>query len=340
MNILITGGTGFLGRHLVWRLAAENCRVIFTGRDPQAAALVKQYSPKPVEWLPLTHGAPETSGRLRAATHGTDAIIHSAALSAPWGNSHAFQQANVVSTGEILETCTANNIRRLVHISTPSLYFDFRDRFNIREDSPLPAPVNEYARTKSKAETLIQAYPAPETVILRPRALFGPWDNTLLPRLIRVMEQGTVPLIRDGRAMLDLTYIDNAVDAIWLALTSSLPRPVNTYNVSNGEPIMLKTLLEHISATFQLPLRTRKLSWGLAHFIAHQLERWGQFSGKEPLMTRYTAGTLSFSQTLDLNSIRSELGYQPRITLREGIRRHAEWWKKTLTHQITQKQAA
>lgn len=328
MKILITGGTGFLGRHLVWRFAKEGAEVIFTGRNTKAADEVKRHATKPVRWLPLEHGMPGVGTQLQQAAKQADAIIHCSALSTPWGSKANFYRANVVSTAEVLTACEAAKVKRLVHISTPSLYFDFSDRLKVREGTPLPKPVNEYARTKGEAEALVRASPAPETAILRPRALFGPWDQTLMPRLLRVMQRGALPIMRGGRIQLDLTYIDNAVEAVWLATTRQLPRPLVTYNVSNGEPQELLALLELMASEFALPLRTRTVPWPMISLLARGLETIARLSdGKEPLLTRYSAGVLAFSQTLDISALRNDLGYQPEVSISEGIRRHAAWWR-------------
>lgn len=329
MKVVVTGGTGFLGRHLVWRLAKMGMEVIFTGRSAAAAEIVLWHTNNLVQWQPLEHGGPDAETILTRAAHKADVIIHCAALSAPWGRSEDFHRANVASTVEVLTACRESYVPRLIHISTPSLYFNFRDRLAIREDTPFPPAVNEYVRTKAKAETLILANPPLETVILRPRALFGPWDQTLMPRLLRVMKRGALPIMRGGRIQLDMTYIDNAVDAVWLAMTKPLPRPLVIYNVSNGEPQELLTVLEIMAREFALPLRTRRVPWPLIELLARGLEAGARLGKcKEPLLTRYSAGVLAFSQTLDINALRDELGYQPRVSIAEGIRRHAQWWRE------------
>jgi len=332
-SILVTGGTGFLGRHIVWRLAEAGHDITFTGRNAKAAFDVQKHCNRPVSFIQLEHGKPEATQQLCAASVGMSAVVHSAALSSPWGHREAFEKANVASTAEVIAACQQNKIEQLVHISTPSIYFDYTDKLNIPEHAHLPTPVNAYAATKLEAETLVRGSGLSKCVILRPRALFGPWDNTLLPRLMRAMQKGRVPLPRNGQALLDITYIDNAVDAVQLALTSQLKHNVNIYNVSNGTPIYLLDLLKLISNSFNVPLRTLKIPHPLLHKLAHVLELVSRLQGgqHEPLMTRYSAGVLAFSQTLDLAAIRQDLGYAPRISIEEGMKRHAAWYAGTQT---------
>lgn len=327
MNILVTGGTGFLGRHVVWRLAELGHQVTFTGRQHDKAQEVIEGSVSLVSFVEMEHGAVGSKHALTQLAQGMQAVVHCAALSSPWGAADDFYKANVKSAEEVITACEINAIKRLVHISTPSLYFDFSDRLNVREDDQLPKPVNEYARTKAQAELLLTQARIPEIVILRPRALFGPCDDTLMPRLLRVIENGAVPLMRGGQSLLDITYIDNAVEAIILSLFKPLPRKLSIYNVTNGEPYVLNDLLAMLAEKFELSFKSRRIPWPLVSGVARLLELWSRFSrGKEPAITRYSAGVLAFSQTLNIESISEELGYHPAVTIEEGLTRHAQWY--------------
>ncbi|MEZ0298480.1 MAG: NAD-dependent epimerase/dehydratase family protein [Candidatus Methylacidiphilales bacterium] len=348
MNILVTGGTGFLGRHLVWRFCREGAHVVFTGRNKaQAQEILHQVDAMrenadegstPVghaTFMEFHHGAPGAQDALDRAAHGMDAIVHNAAFTAPWGRSEEFISANVTSTEEVIHACKAHEVPRMVHLSTPSLYFDYHDSLDIHESDPLPEPVSHYAITKATAERMVQEAGLPEAVILRPRAIYGPWDNALLPRLIRAMQTGPLPMMRGGRALLDLTYIDNVVDAVVLAvrrpfelMTRSVGCTTPVYNISNGEPISVRELYHTISEEFGLRLKTLELPYVVADMLARLAELAANtLSHREPRLTRYTLGVLSFSQTLNLDRARAELGYSPKVSLREGIRATARWWK-------------
>lgn len=329
MNILVTGGTGFVGRHIVWRLSAEGHQVTFTGRNERAAQQVLAHSPGNVTWLAIDHASPQAGKQIHQASQGHQAVVHTAGLSSPWGRYRDFYSANVESTEQVVSACESQGVQRLIHISTPSLYFRFADCLNIDEDSVLPPPVNHYAATKALAETRIRESRIPNTVLFRPRAIFGPWDNTLMPRLLRVIEKSAVPTPRQGRALVDLTYIDNLVDAVLLALHQPLPARSVTYNLSNGQPICISDLLNEISTQFDLTVRKRNLPWPVLYGIACCLEGFGKLTpDKEPLLTRYSAGVMAFSQTLCLDRIRAALNYQPRVSLHEGIARYATWYRE------------
>ena len=325
MKVVVTGGTGFVGRHVVWRLVALGHDVVFTGRDASQAAIVIAGAGGEARFVPLAHGDPDAAATLVAAAAHAGAIVHCAALSSPWGKRSDFVRANVASAREVVAACGAHAIARLVHLSTPSLYFDFSDRLLIREDAPLPRPVNAYAETKGIAEGIVAGSAIDHVIVLRPRAIFGPWDTTLLPRLLRVARRARLPLMRDGDALLDLTYIDNVVDAVVLALASPARRAI--FNISNGEPVRVRDLFETMATAFGFAPRFRALPYPVVDAIAATMEVAARLvPGWEPPLTRYSAGLLAFSQTLDLSAARDRLGYRPRVSLAEGMRLTSAWF--------------
>jgi nucleoside-diphosphate-sugar epimerase len=324
MKVLVTGGTGFLGRHLVWRLADLGHDVCFTGRDAEKARQVTKDASRPTTFAVLSHAAPGSLAALTRAMAGADAVIHCAALSSPWGRLRDFYSANVQSTEQVLSAMRTHRVARLVHISTPSIYFQFCDRIGIREDEPLPPPVNYYAQTKREAERLVRAAPV-SAIILRPRGIFGMWDETLLPRLLRLLRRKRFPLFNGGNALIDLTYVDNVVDAIVLAL--ALQDPIeSTFNISNGQPLRAGDLFAQLARAYDLPWHPRHMPLSTGLVLARACEVAGRIvRGWEPPLTRYTVGTVAYSQTLDLQRARDHLGYVPRVDIHEGIRRTSAW---------------
>jgi len=330
MKIIITGGTGFLGRHLVWRLASMGNELVFTGRNRHEAEHIisATVNASAVRFVRIEHGDSSAAAELAACSTDAQAIIHCAGLASPWGAHEAYHHANVASTEEVLAACRINRISRLVHISSPSVYFTYSDHIGIHEDTPLPPGVNEYARSKLRAEQMVLEATFPHSVILRPRAIFGPWDNALLPRLLRLLRYGRIPLLRGGRALLDMSYVDNVVDAVLLSLEHPAGRLPNVFNISNGEPIAATDLFARLAASFDIPIEPVHRPYVLADLFARVIEAGASLvPGWEPPLTRYSLGAIAFSQTLDLQRARSVLGYHPRISLLEGIERTATWWK-------------
>lgn len=323
MRALVTGATGFLGGHLARRLAEEGWRVTATGRRDGAAltALGMAYHPADLS----------DSERMTVLCAGQDVVFHCGARSSAWGPYDDFYRSNVLGTRSVIAGCAAHGVQRLVHISTPSLYFDFRDRYRIREDETLPPrPVNAYAATKRLAEREVATAHARglPTIILRPRAIFGPGDRTILPRLIAANARAGVPLIRDGRALLDVTYVSNVVDAALCAAHAPPEALGRAYNISNGAPMSFLALVRALFDRLDAPLRLRRLPWPVASTLARAVEAAARLApgDREPPFTRYSLGVLAFSQTLDLRAAHRDLGYAPRVGIPEGLDRFAKDW--------------
>ncbi len=263
------------------------------------------------------------------AVAGNDVVMHCGGLSSAWGSAAAFHAANVAGTRNVVTAARRHGVRRFVFISTPSVYFDFSARLDVGEDAPLARrPVNAYAASKIAAEGVVRAAMRDglAAVIVRPRAIVGPGDTALLPRLLRVAARGRVPLIDGGAALIDLTYVDNVVDA--LVAIAAAPGHVDgrTYNVTNGEPRTVAALLRHITAALRLQARfvagaVRRRHSGAAsalEAIARALP-----GRPEPPLTRYMVGVLGRSQSRSRLPRRvARLQYVPRVSPRRRHRAH------------------
>ncbi len=267
------------------------------------------------------------------ACAGHDYVFHCGALSSPWGAYRDFYASNVEGTRHIVDGVMQHGVRRLIHVSTPSLYFDYRDRLGIREADPLPARfVNAYAATKRLAEerVLEACTRGLAAVILRPRAIFGPGDNALFPRLLRANTEQGIPMIGGGNALLDLTYVGNVVDAMLLGCNAPEPALGRCYNITNGEPVIFREVVAELLDLLGIPLRARALPYAAAYGAAGLMEAAHRLLKRrgEPVLTRYTVGVLARSQTLDITEASERLGYVPRIAMQEGMRLFARWWKE------------
>lgn len=326
MKLLVTGGTGFLGTHLAHRLQELGHEVTAIGRNPAKGAAL---AARGIRFI-AADLADEAA--IQAACRGQEAVFHTGALSSPWGAPAAFHAANVLGTRHIVDGCLQHGVSRLVHVSTPSIYNSYTAHLGVREDAPLPAkPVNEYARTKLLAEGEVQRGFAAglPVVTLRPRAIFGPGDQAILPRLIQVAQRGRMPLINGGRALIDLSYVENVVDALLLGLSAPEGCSGRTYNITNGEPMELRTLLTALFERLSMPVKMVDLPWGAAWGIASALEAvYRLLPGRpEPPLTRFAVGSIGLSQTLDITAARTELGYTPRVSVFEGIERFAQSYR-------------
>lgn len=263
---------------------------------------------------------------------GARFVIHLAALSSPWGKYKDFYSVNVEGTQNICISAQRNGVARVVHVSTPSLYFDFRDRYQVLEDEKLPKRgVNHYATTKKMAENIVDEFvqQGGEAITLRPRAVFGPHDKTLLPRVLRVCREKGILQFTPKSPVIDVTYVENLAHALFLALEAPRSCVGQKYNITNGEPIPFWDLLENLLTKLSIPIQTKSIPYPLAYSAAFLSEWKSRLSGKEPLLTRYSLGVLSYSQTLSIEKARNELHYSPTIPLEEGVSRYVNWIQNT-----------
>lgn len=317
MKILVTGGTGFLGRHLASVLLAHGHEVSLLGRNFA-----------PVKGL-IASGAIAVSADLRdrgavqAACAGMEVVYHAGALSAPWGKRSDFFAINVGGTESVIAGCQAQHVNRLVYVSSPSVVFDGNHQLQATETVPYPRRFTSvYALTKKLGEDRVNAAASAglPTVIIRPKAIFGPGDQALLPRLITAARQQRLPQIGNGRNLVDLTYVENVADALLLA-GSAREAVGKTYTITNDESALLwqviREVLQHLGLSGQL----RVVPLPVILSAAALMEARAVLTGNEPMLTRYSALILARTQTYDISAARRELGYVPQISLASGIER-------------------
>ncbi len=255
-------------------------------------------------------------------------IFHLAALSKPWGPYKEFYEINVKGTQSLLQAAS-HNLKRFIHVSTPSLYFDNKNQLNIQEDDPLPKKcVNYYAQTKLEAEKVVLNSGIP-SIILRPRAVFGPYDTTLFPRLIKVCQNQGLPLFKNRSPIIDVTYVENVAHALWLAMIAPDNCLHKAYNITNQEPLSFIDLVDELLKKLSITIKTKHIPYPIAYTIAYLLELKSHLTKKEPLLTRYSVALMSFDQTLSAKKAQDELNYYPIITINEGIERYVRWLKNT-----------
>lgn len=306
---LVTGATGGLGRSLCAALRDAGFFVRATGRSPANEERLRQTTDEFVR------------GDLRtidpgALTQGIDTVFHAAALSSPWGPEAEFEAINVAATQRLLAASRAAGASGFVFVSSPSVYAALRDQPGLSEDSPLPQrSMNAYARTKRAAEMLVLAANAPtfRTVSVRPRALIGPDDKVLLPRILALASHGWFPALRGGRALIELTDVRDAASALVSAGQNLTTAAGKAINISGGQPTTVAQLVGKLAEALQLPIKLRPIPLELALFVARTSElACGLLPGRpEPRLTTYGVATLAYTQTFNLQRARDLLGYRP-----------------------------
>ncbi|MEV4735014.1 MULTISPECIES: NAD-dependent epimerase/dehydratase family protein [unclassified Microbacterium] len=314
-RVLVTGASGFLGGHVVRELRTHGHEVFAAGRRADALAAVADSEHRVVGDL----------ASLREHDLAVDAVVHCAALSTPWGPWRSFRESNVEGTAHVVEFSRRNRVRRLVHVSSPSVYAAPRDRVGIREDEvDTGNRLNGYIRSKIAAEALLQralrSGDIGELVIVRPRGLIGVGDPSLVPRLLDVHARLGVPVFDGGRTLIDITAVQNVAAALRLALSGGDARG-GVYNITNDDPRPFRELLTQLLALLGETPRLRPVNRRVAWAAASVLEGVHRAMPglPEPSFTRYTLSTIAFSQTLDISRAKAELGYRPEASLDDAL---------------------
>ncbi len=258
-----------------------------------------------------------------------DLIVHCAALSSPHGTYQEHYNANVIGTKNVINLARELNAG-LIHISTPSIYFAFKDQAMITEDSPLPKTfASHYSHTKYEAEQLVmQAHrEGLKTVIIRPRGIFGEYDTGIVPRILRISKSGLFPLVRDGQLTIDLSYVGNVVHAIDLCIDNMKSINGEIFNITNDSPQILRNILELLFSKLNKKVRYINLPYSVLYGLALCFENLSKATRYrfEPPIATYTLGLISYSQTLNIDKAKQKLGYRPLFTIEEGIDNFLKW---------------
>jgi nucleoside-diphosphate-sugar epimerase len=323
VRVLVTGGGGFLGRAITAALIARGDRVRVLGRSDQPALRAAGAE--------VWRGDVADRQVVAAAAAGCDAVVHTAAKVGSWGRARDYHDTNVVGTENVIAACRAHAIPRLVYTSSPSVSHGGGDVEGIDESHPYPARfAAHYPRTKAIAERLVLAANGPglATVALRPHLIWGPGDTQLLPRAIARAAAGRLRLPGGRPKLIDCTYIDNAASAHVLALDRLAAGDCagRAYFISQGTPLPLGELLTRLLAAAGIPPVTRTISprgLYLAGCLAEAAYAVLGIRDREPPVTRFVARQLTTAHWFDISAARRDLGYEPRVSIDEGLRRLA-----------------
>jgi len=320
VKALVTGGGGFLGLAIVRQLINRGDRVVSFSRGeyPQLAELgVEQ-----------RRGDLSDLNALVDAAKGCDVVFHVAAKAGIWGEFKEYYQANVAGTENVIAACRVHSIDRLVYTGSPSVVFDGSDVEGGDESLPYPSHYEaHYPHSKAIAEKAVLAANshALATVSLRPHLIWGPGDNHLVPRIVAKGRAGALRRIGHSPCLVDTVFVENAAEAHLNAadrLAPGAPPAGKAYFISNGEPIPLWDMVNHILAAAGLPPVTRHVPPSLAYAAGAVCEvvwKTMNLSG-EPPMTRFVANELSTSHWFDISAARRDLGYTPRISIEQGLK--------------------
>lgn len=308
-----------VGSHLAERLV-EARALVHDRRRAQALANLG---------LEIVEGDLCDPATLEQATQGIDVVYHCAArVVLPYqGDRTEILKTNVEGTRNLLEASVHSSVRRFVFVSSVAVYGDAPVEL-IREDQPL-VPNGAYSESKILTEKLVRDYGRNrglETVILRPCIIYGPRDRNFLPQILRTLPGQLFPLIDGGHQPLDMVYVTDVVEALILAGTKE-EAVGQTYNVTDGQRHTIREVAELFAKLIDKPLRTVSVPYPVAYGLAALSYIWNKLRRprEEPLLSPAGIRAMARPHHYDISKIRSELGYEPKVKLEEGLKRAIEW---------------
>jgi nucleoside-diphosphate-sugar epimerase len=315
-SAFVTGGSGFIGGALVRRLVADGWTVRALARSDASADAVRERGAEPVR------GELDDLSSMAVGAAGCEVTFHCAAHLGDWGAREDFERGNVAGTRNALAAARQAGVRRFVHVGTEAALLAGEPLVEVDERAPLrfDSPAL-YSSTKARAEeAVIEANRNGfETVIVRPRFVWGRGDTTLLPAMAAMVRAGRFAWVGGGRQRTSTTHVDNAVEGLMLAAQRGAPGGV--YFVTDGQAVVFRDFVTRLIETQGVTPTGRSVPAPVANAVATVGETaWRRLPlpGRPPL-TRLAVWLSSLETTIDITRARTELGYAPVRTIDEGL---------------------
>jgi len=330
---LVTGGSGFIGRHLVDYLLKAGYRV-------RVLDIVQIHPDERLERFYV--GDVRNLSDVLQACDGVTCIFHAAGLTRPWLHSSQYIEVNVTGTENIIKAARHHNVTKIVYTSSTFVVFEGSNIQNGDESLKYAEhPLDHYSRSKQKAElTILRANKTKtdkgETIFtcsLRPHNVFGPRDTHFIAQMVQRARTGDIThMIGEGHNVTDFTYVDNVVYAHVLAASALKPRspvPGQVYFITNGEPTLFWDFVGRVLESTGCARPTKAVSFTVAYLLAWLMEMIYAFIGWsglwKPVLSRKMVVTTCCHHWFDHSKATRDFNYLPIVTLAEGIKRTAEY---------------
>ena len=323
MTVLITGAAGLLGSHLTELLLAEGERPRVLVRPGEA---LPSWEGSGIE---IYEGDAADRAVLESALAGVDRVLHCAARTGPWGPWAEYERTNVSALRTLAELAGAAGVRRIVHVSSITVHGD-----DVHGDADETAPMrpgpNPYSRSKAAGERLLQQLPASvraRLTVVRPGLLYGPRDTGSFGRFAAMISERKMVMIGPGRNRMPLIYVTDAARGILLASTAEQAAG-RVYLLVSDEPVTQREYLDAIASGLGAPPVSRRVPYRLALGIGISAEITARLLRREqpPPLTSFGVRVLGGENRFTIARARAELGFEPRVSLAEGVRNSTDWY--------------
>ena len=276
----------------------------------------------------LIYGDINDPDSVNDAMKGIDIVYHSAAIADEWISPKKAYQVNVEGTKNLLDAAKKANVKRFIFISSLAV-LGMKDHYGTPVDAPYHKSGDSYIDTKIDSEKLVMDYYKNEglpVTVVRPGFVFGPRDNKLIPRLLQSLGNGQFMFIGNGNNRINAVYVENLTDALILAAKSE-KSVGQIYNVTNDSHMALGEFIFKIADIWNLKRPNNHIPKPLAYMACDVFTTLARITGAKepPLLTKTRIKFLSLNLDFDISKIRNDLGYSPRFSIEEGLKRTKEW---------------
>jgi nucleoside-diphosphate-sugar epimerase len=322
----VTGATGLLGSHVAEQLRGRGERVRALVRPTSDTSFLRQLG------VELAIGDLTELDSLKRAVDGAGVVYHCAARVGDWGPWRVFQREIIDATSNLLDACRTVGVGRVLHVSSIIVYGRPKiQKARFTEDEPLgqnPWLWDNYCRAKVRAEELCRQYPGDLTIV-RPSWIYGPRDRTTLPRVLKALDAGRVAILGSGDNLLNVVYAGDVAEGAILAANHPQAKG-QAYNLSSEGEITQREFLDLLADLLGRPRIRRHVPYRLAFWGGFLSEVIGRLIRirRPPHMTRYAVALIGRSTSFSIAKAREQLGWQPRVGVREGLQITLDWYNK------------
>lgn len=325
MKILVTGGTGFIGSHLVEALVK---------RGYQVRCLVRETTAERINFLrklevDLIQGDLLNKRKLKEALQNIDIVYHIAgAVDAKTKSKKVFYDVNVKGTENILEASIKAGVKRFIHCSSVGVYGIVDKKLSVKETEKYN-PHTDYERSKTRGERIVLAAKnrGMEISVIRPAIVYGPRDFSAIYKWFKVIKKGLFRIIGHGNNKIHMVYVKNLVEGMILAGEKEKAKG-QIYNIADEKETTIKEIAKAMAKALEVKLPRIHLPKTIAKIIAIFFEVLAKIIKIEPPLTRKRVAFLTENRIFDISKAKKELGYSPEIKLEQGIKETVQWYKE------------
>jgi nucleoside-diphosphate-sugar epimerase len=315
MKVIVTGATGSIGSSIVDRLVKNGHEVIGLGQNTGKIERLR------ADGFDIRKCSLNDKQLMEESFFNADCIVHSAAFAAPFGFAKKFFQTNTEGTRTIMEIAQKLGIKRVIFISSSSIFEKANPNDNHGDSLPQIQPSHPYSLSKYYAEKVLNDFPSGMWIGLRPRAVFGKNDTTVLPRINKLINSKRYLVIGNGKTLVDVTCMNNFLDAVECALNAEDNATGRVYNISNGKPLETGYMMSKIAHKRYPDCKAKHLPYTPIKVLSYFINMLGylSFGSYQPSLTPYSVNQLTKRMVMDISGAKKYLGWIPKQSFEEGL---------------------